>query len=461
MHSEPALPAAARGTSTPALAGAAVLGTALLLLYAGVSVYTTSTIVLCVAAMSVLYADSSDLLDFRAAFFLAVLLFIAIPGASIDVELTGSAQYWSAALVRNLTITRDQLRFAELLVFAGTAAAAVPLLRGLGTRQGARENDVEAAVSPRIWMIYIAATVGVVALAIFQYGGLMRMVIYMVSPGTRAAAARIQMAGLSNLMLFVSSIAAYFAASRVKGKGRKLLLFLPVMILVLPAGNRGSLLSVGLIAAAALSPLSTRRPMAWVMTAAMLLPVFASLMFRLRRLALMTTPEPITIRGLYADFAGESLMLPTMAYALHALRDRVVDYAYGLDLIMLPLWYVPRMIWPTKPLPLDFRLNAAMGLNDGDVFGTPISVFGGLWFNFTPLGYVPACIATGLLFAWLWRRFRHDRLIKLLLLTFAVDLVRVGDLSRELTTVLLGIGAAVAIRWYARETAPAPVAESA
>ncbi len=419
---------------------------------------TVLTMAICIALMARLYRDSTDLLDFRAAFFLAVFVFIAVPAATIDTWFHAGNYYWVSRLIRNLTISQPEVQIAETLVLCGTAVVAVPIWL---QQPVVRTLESSArAVLPRIWLFYAGFVSASLLLLLIQYGSLMKIVLFIISPTMRADTAARSFSGLSGMLLFFSAVSAYYAAQRLRSRGARLLLFLPVMLLVLPAGNRGSLLSIGLIAATAAFALTPARPLLWTLTAALLLPPVASGLFRLRRLAVISDAGEFSIGALYSDFAGESLMLPTLAYALKALREGIVDFAYGMDLLLFPLWYVPRLIWPGKPMPLDFRLNSAMGLNEGDVFGTPISIFGGLYFNFTLWGYIPMCAALGALLAVLYSRLEHDRLLKVLLLTFVVDLVRVGDISRELTTVSLALVAAFVLRAFATrdELGPAGVA---
>jgi hypothetical protein len=415
-------------------------------LAAGVSLPSLLLLTLAVAGMHHCYRVSSDLLDFRAGFFFAVLLIVGIPSAVLDVELAGPAHYWASALVRSLIISHDQLRTAQLVVLFGTAAVALPLwLQRLPPPLPERTP----VPLPRIWYAYAASLLLLAGVAWLQYGGPAQMALYLISPEYRLNPLRYPLAGLTNLGLFLAAISAYFAAQRLDSRVARAALFVPVLILLLPAGNRGSLFSVVLIGMAATMALRPRQPVLYALAAALVLPAIATLIFRLRRLALLQEFGAVSLFDLYAEFTAETLMLPTLAVALDALGRGVIDYAWGADLVLFPLYFVPRLFWPGKPPPLDFRLSESLGLHDGNVFGTPVTLFGGLWFNFTPVLYLPACLLVGLALARAYRRVRHDRLLRVLLLTFVIDIVRVGDIARELLTLTFALTAAWAIYFFA------------
>jgi hypothetical protein len=419
---------------------------------------------LCVAIMAHAYGRSRDLLDFRAGFFLATFLFVALPGLIIDLELTPITAFWRSDTIRALMIGRPEFVLAQFLVLIGVLAVGVPVLLDRPPRGAApRERDPAAMATPRgtpstairvsrrIWLLYGGSLAGLTALAFVQYGGLLEIIIYSVTPDVRLASDRVRLAGLANLFLFAGAISAYYAAARCSGRALRISLFLPVILLVLPAGNRGSLLTVLVIGAAATFDLQPRRPLLHALGVCLLLPPVASALVRLRMLAVFQHFGDYSLLDMYRDFTAESLMLPTFAFALNGLRKGVIEFAYGADLILFPLWYVPRVFWPGKPLPLDFRLSEALGLHDGDLFGTPVSIFGGFYVNFTPWAYLPALALFGCLLAFLYRRFRDDRLLKVVLLTFVIDIVRVGDIARELLTlsfalIMIALVRALAVR---------------
>jgi hypothetical protein len=438
------------GATYPAFVTLAV---AIGLLTLGIGLLSVMLAALCVLMMRHFYAGS-DIFDARAGFFAAVLLFLAMPAMVLDAQLTGPNFYWSLDVVRELVITRDDLRAAQAIVLAGAATvAAVMLLRVRPLSDAVR---VPARVpTQRVWLLYYGAILLATALLMLQYSSVLEMLIHVISPVARRTAEARAFGTPLGVLLVVIAVSAFWAARRIRSRLLRMLLFLPPVLLAVPAGNRGVVLSMVLIAAAGVMSTLPRHPFRYALAACLLLPPFASLLYRLRYLALTNSLGDFTVLDLYADFAGESLMVPILARALAGLREGVVGYTYGVDLALFPLWFVPRVLWPGKPMPLDFRLNHQLGLNDGDVFGTPVSLFGGLWFNFTPWAYLPAVVGFALLVLFFHERWRNDRLLRVLLVVFIVDIVRVGDMSRELTTFTLSLFAAFVVRAIALRPAPA------
>jgi len=67
-------------------------------------------------------------------------------------------------------------------------------------------------------------------------------------------------------------------------------------------------------------------------------------------------------------------------------------YLYGRSLAEVPLAFLPRQLYPDKPLPLDFDLAQAL-LGSGGRAGTPFTIVGELYWNFGWLGaFVAAAI---------------------------------------------------------------------
>lgn len=133
------------------------------------------------------------------------------------------------------------------------------------------------------------------------------------------------------------------------------------------------------------------------------------------------------------SLASESIMVPTMGLVIRELKLGHVDFQNGTDLVLIPAYFIPRALWPSKPLPLDYRLNRQIGLNTGTPFGTPITIYGGLYINGGYYGYVILMLILGLFIRKLTDT--QDLVTSVLFFTYFIDLVRVGDIARETVTV--------------------------
>ncbi len=119
---------------------------------------------------------------------------------------------------------------------------------------------------------------------------------------------------------------------------------------------------------------------------------------------------------------------------------------HGRSLAQAPLAFLPRRLYPDKPLPLDFELaRAAMGTSARA--GTPFTLAGELYWNF---GWPAACallVAVGALSGAGWallgrRRGRRPELVRAIAFGYSYLL-----LTRPLGAMLLTTGLAVAAGW--------------
>jgi hypothetical protein len=93
--------------------------------------------------------------------------------------------------------------------------------------------------------------------------------------------------------------------------------------------------------------------------------------------------------------------------ALDKIVPADLGWLNGQSLADIPAQFVPRSLWPSKPLPVDFVLSRAL-YGPGTAAGTPFTVSGEAYWNY---GY-PLCLAlmfvlglfAGLLWRWLLRR---------------------------------------------------------
>lgn len=112
------------------------------------------------------------------------------------------------------------------------------------------------------------------------------------------------------------------------------------------------------------------------------------------------------------------------------------SYAGGL------LNFVPRDFWPGKPLPFDFEHTKY--LYKGTVGGgLPTSLIGSLYLNFSVPGVILGCFIFGCLIYYVYTLLIRKHLSTLsvckytIFVTFIYDIIRVGDLTRELSNFLI------------------------
>src|SRR6185437_14030443 len=402
-------------------------------LLSGISVVPIAFGGVCVLMMWHNLRDSHDILDPRAGFFLGAFLFIALPDLIVATDFGRFGQLYRVQTIPQLVIERADFERAQAIVAVGMLAVVSAFIcaPAIGTPSG--EED-EPRTNRNTWVIYSVAVSVAIAVAMIQYGTLANVLLSIVDPVSRISDVTHQESGLTGLLTLLTCVSAYYIIRRSGKRWLAIPLFIPPIALTLPLANRGSLLEISLIAWLAIGQLRFRRPFSVMVAGSLFLPPLAGGLLLLRNSALGFAGD-VSLGGLYRGFANESVAIPTLAFALEGIRSGLIRFTYGLDLLLFPVAFVPRLLWPGKPMPLDFRLNAALGLNDGTPFGTPVGIFGGFFLNFTWLAYVPAIFAFAIVLVWTARRVRRDRLVLLLVFVFTIDIVRVGDISRELLTL--------------------------
>jgi hypothetical protein len=407
------------------------------------------TAAICVIMMALIYGESHDLLDGRAAFYLATFAFIAMPSIALTADFRLDEPYWYSVGNDHLIISHSDLDAAQRIIFFGLIAVTVPILIHIA-RSGPMSPVVttEPEIQPVIWLVYSFVLAAYIGITFLQFGGPASILHYATDPVARLEKSEggQLLSGISGLLAFASEVSAYYLCRRLKRRVFGIVFFVPIIFCLLADGSRGALLICMLVALFAIVNLQVRRPFFAVAIGYTFLPFIATLLLNFRQQSVSATQPPSGLGDAYRQFLSESNMVPVMAMALHGINNGIINYSYGIDLLSLPGWYVPRALWPGKPLPLDFRINSALGLNDGDVFGTPVSIFGGVYINFTPVLYVFVFVLFALLLVYAYRHLRDDRLLKVFFLIFVLDIVRVGDLSRETVTFSLSLAATLAIR---------------
>lgn len=257
--------------------------------------------------------------------------------------------------------------------------------------------------------------------------------------GTR----EVLLSAFSGIILAFSSLSAS-VMYRNSPNIYKLLYFLPPLYLAFASTNRGTLLLVMILVFFSVIPgkVKLRYFLPVVVLGYLGAAMLAGFLFERRLQERGVTVEENRIVSL----TQESIMVPTLGIALRGLERGQIEMQYGRDLVLTPLYFIPRAIWPQKPDPLDFRLNRELNLNSGEVFGTPVSIFGGAFLN-TGLLFPIFMIFLGVLGSAL--NGQRDKILSALLFVYAIDLVRVGDISRE--TVTFGIFLAVFMLLHRRK----------
>jgi oligosaccharide repeat unit polymerase len=80
----------------------------------------------------------------------------------------------------------------------------------------------------------------------------------------------------------------------------------------------------------------------------------------------------------------------------------------GQSLRDVPAAFVPRQIWPDKPLPVDFELSETI-LGDGTRAGTPFTLAGELFWNFGVAGVLVGMAVLGGILGLCWRALKRGR----------------------------------------------------
>jgi hypothetical protein len=416
----------------------------------GIALLPLIAAAICVIMMALIYGESHDLLDVRAAFYLATFAFVVAPSIFLEASFRIDEPYLYSAGNSHIVISHADLDATQRIIVLGLVAVTVPMLIYIA-RSGPMSPvaTTESKAQPAIWLVYLFVIAAYVGITVIQYGGPASILSYATDPVARLEKSEggQLLSGISGLLAYASEVSAYYSCRRLKRRVFGIMLFFPIVFCLLTDGNRGSLLTCMLVALFAIVELRVRRPFFVVVLGYTILPFIATSLLNLRQSSVNTTQTQAALGDSYRQFLLESNMVSVMAMALHGLNNGILNYSYGVDLLSLPGWYVPRALWHGKPLPLDFRINDALGLNDGDVFGSPVSIFGGIYINFTPVLYIFAFILFALLLIYAYRRLRNDRLLKTFFLIFVLDIVRVGDLSREMVTFSLSLIATLAIRW--------------
>ena len=396
-----------------------------------------------------LYRHSWDTLDARAGLLFASLVFVVIPSVAIATSTDLNVSGYYVTNLPGVVVNQSNFNATQTIILAGLAALSIPLLliQGSDTHR-VRKSAIDPLLRrvPRnVWWVLGVLYVLTLAFVLYSYEGVAGAAAMAFDPVARDVSTLRVSSGVYGFLFTCCLVTAYYAAQRIQSQAVRLALFIPIVPLILPAANRGLLLISLMIGAASAFRMASRRAYAIVLAFLFALPLTSMALLEIR-FSQSTFVGQSTADGPVDHYLTETSMVPTMSHVVGQLQSGRLDYVYGTDLALVFVWFVPRIIWPDKPLPLDYRLNEQLRMNSGRAFGTPISIFGGSYINFTSILYLVFLISLGYIVSLMYDRFRGDRLVSVFVLSFALDIVRVGDISREVWSFLISVAAVLVIR---------------
>ncbi|WDT94130.1 hypothetical protein JDY09_02435 [Thermoleophilum album] len=147
--------------------------------------------------------------------------------------------------------------------------------------------------------------------------------------------------------------------------------------------------------------------------------------------------------------------------ALTAVVPREHPHLHGRSLAEAPLAFLPRRLYPDKPLPLDFELSTAL-LGASGKAGTPFTIVGEMYWNFGWIGGLVALAAFGAVAgAGWWRLVRSSGRKRLLVGTLVLGysyLLLTRPLGAMAMTAAIGLVALLVVVLLA-ERLPVPSGE--
>jgi hypothetical protein len=381
---------------------------------------------------------------------MAYLFFLMPNSVALALDFRTSSLYLFKVLQHTISIYEEDTTAALAVMFTGSIAYALGVL--IGNRTPRLEDGLLSRSPVRLWTVrpgrpLVLGSVSVLLFVIallFLTGGPTGIVALVVDPVARD---QLQSTSLSALLIslflgYLATISVAYGRDLVNGSfplgPSYLALYGLAVAMALPLASRGYVLSVVIYTVLLFHYLRKRIPATAVLVAALTLPAIATAL----RLLRVDAVADFSTTNSFSEFFSESNMVSMFSAAMGAIHSGKIDYMYGLDLALFPLWFIPRALWPGKYLPLDYRLTLALDISDnGRAYGSPVTIFGGLYLNLTLVGMLLALLLFGYIIARCDQRLsvRTPRglFVRIMLFTFLVDLTRVGDVSRELSVLFL------------------------
>lgn len=110
------------------------------------------------------------------------------------------------------------------------------------------------------------------------------------------------------------------------------------------------------------------------------------------------------LKGITDLLAGNSLSDIRLLVKIADVYGRERALEYGETLTRVVTQFIPRSLWPQKPLDLSVVVNSLYDWNEG-MAGTPPGFIGEMFMNFHLPGVVVGCTLLGATFAWLYYRW--------------------------------------------------------
>ena len=381
---------------------------------------------------------------------MAYLFFLMPNSVALALEFRTSSLYLFKVLQHTISIYDEDTTAALAVMFAGSLAYGLGVV--IGNRTPGLDDRLVSRAPARSWSVRagrplvlgsVLVTLFLIAL-LFLTGGPTGIVALIVDPVARD---ELQSTSLTALLIslflgYLATISVAYGRDLVNGvfplRPSSLILYGLAIAMALPLASRGYVLSVMIYPVLLFHYLQKRIPATAVLVAALTLPAIATAL----RLLRVDAVGDFSTTNSFTEFFSESNMVSMFSAAMGALRSGKIDYTYGLDLALFALWFIPRALWPGKYLPLDYRLTMALDISDnGRAYGSPVTIFGGLYLNLTLIGMVVALLLLGYIIARCDQRLSvhtpRGLFVRIMLFTFLVDLTRVGDVSRELSVLFL------------------------
>lgn len=388
---------------------------------------------ICVRGMLSNYTKSRDYFNLLATFYTATLVFVVIPGLVFYFDSNDGV--WQSPVLVNLAVDiRDILRALHYITLSLISFYLGDLVsKTIRIKSEFILKNIK--ISKNIWYLYIIMTVMTLAIVTIQSGNVLRMLRGNIVTTDLGGSSFIS-SGLFGLILSLGVCCAYRLSLYYKLKFTSSFLFLPYLLLAILSSNRGIMLTVMLILLVVIFRFRGKFIFPGIAIGYFSVVYLANILLSLRQSNLSFV---FTFNQALNRFNTDTIMLPAFSLVLARLLQGKLNFSYGQDIIFLPLMLLPRFIWPGKPLPLDFRINSALNLGNGDVFGTPISIFGGLIINFGIYLYPFIFFVFAITLHYLYSKIKHIDFLRVVSFAFVIDIVRVGDLSREIISFIIWI----------------------
>jgi oligosaccharide repeat unit polymerase len=387
---------------------------------------------LCISGTFNSYKSETSIFNLSGIFYFSTLVFMAIP--SIIIQKNFDSGIWYSDFIPKLFIYEEEFYATIGWIILGIFSFFIGnTIFGIFIKKDSNHQRKKTLVetNSRLFItiiVYSISVLGTVILTLVRFGDIGSALSYATNPTERVDVNALSSLGINVILLSLATTSAFFITSKIKFRLIKTMIFLPPLFLAVPLTSRGFLLSILLVSFLSMNYRLPKNPLLTLFFGYFLVVVIASFLLAVRGTG-TSSDRSFNLLSSFESFNAESTMLPTMTLMQTSLKENKIQYVNGFDILLAPGLLLPKTIWVNKPLPLSFRIGDLLGY-DG-TSGTPVSVFGGVYINFTPYFYFLPFFLLGLILRYLDSRVKILTLVKVLVFIFIIDLVRVGDLSRE------------------------------